>query len=205
MKRLLVSIRGTNASGKSTIPIQMLKTDPDYYYVKKPYNGKMKVMFTVFPKYKFIAIGRYSEKGGGLDGMETTALGRKAAEYAIKKFPEYSLLMEGFVASGIFSSYSEFFHRVEANFGLRVVILNFLPPLEVNLQRVLDRADGKLTEVSEKKMRSVLGKRKSVVNNIPKFKSEGFIVLKIDNSNTTKEQMLPKFLRLCAKYQEDEI
>ena len=39
MNRLVLNIRGTNGSGKSTIPMSMLD-DPDMYVITKPYQGK---------------------------------------------------------------------------------------------------------------------------------------------------------------------
>ncbi len=197
--RLLVNIRGCNGAGKSTIPMSMMN-DPEMYVVSKPYKGKDKKILTVFPTYKWVALGTYFNKTGGMDCLPNKELKQKALWYALKKFPEYNILMEGVIDSTIFSTYAELFKEVEEKYSnVKVIIMNFLPPFAVCLERVYQRNDGKPIKEDQ-----VLHKYKIVERNLKKFKDEGFISLKIDTSKVRKENMLKCFLKTIEKYQEEE-
>ena len=123
----------------------------------------------------------------------------KALWYALKKFPEYDVVMEGILASTVFSTYSDIFHRVEEKYpDTKVIVFNMLPPFETCLERVYSRNGGK--PVKEEQIEY---KWKIVQRNIQKFKNEGFITLKVDTSKVSKEDMLPKFLKTVNKYKEE--
>lgn len=197
MSRLLVNIRGCNGSGKSTIPMSMMD-DPDMYVIEKPYKGKRKKILTVFPTYKWIALGTYFNKTGGLDVFPNNELTQKALWYALKKFPEYNIMMEGVIASTIKSTYVNLFHEVEEKYpDTKIIIVNFVPPFEVCLDRIQKRNGGK--PIKEEIVRR---KWKAVNRNVQAFKDEGFITLKVDTSKVSKYEVLPKFLRTVNKYKE---
>ena len=197
MSRLLINIRGCNGSGKSTIPMSMMN-DPDMYVIEKPYKGKQRKILTVFPTYKWVALGTYFNKTGGLDVFPNNELTQKALWYALKKFPEYDIMMEGVIASTVFSTYSDIFHRVEEKYpNTKVIVFNMLPPFETCLERVYSRNGGK--PVKEEQIEN---KWKIVQRNIQKFKNEGFITLKVDTSRVSKDDMLTKFLKTVNKYKE---
>lgn len=194
-KRLLVNIRGCNGAGKSTIPMSMLD-DPKMFIVSKPYQGKEKEVLTVFPTYGWVALGTYKTKTGGLDKFPNNELTQKVLWYALKKFPEYDILMEGVIASTVRSTYVNLFHEVERKYPERtVMILNLITPLDVCLQRIQLRNGGKSI-----KEEAVANKHKIVLRNIEKFKDEGFLSLGIDPSNTPKDKVLKKFLKIVDKY-----
>lgn len=194
MSKLLVNIRGCNGSGKSTIPISMMD-DPDMYIVEKPYKGKSKRILTVFPSYGWVALGSYLNKTGGLDTFPNNTFIQKVMWYALKKYPEYDILMEGIIASTIRSTYIDLFQKVEKKYKDRkVVVIHFSTPPEVCIERVKRRNGGKLFR------EDLVHQKWGMVNRgIPHFKSAGFIVKSIDNSNTNKDCMLKKFLKLTEK------
>ena len=140
--RLLVNIRGTNGSGKSTIPVSM-KDDPGMYQVIRPYQGKPKKVLTVFPNYGWIALGAYNRQVGGLDGFPNKAFTEKVLQYALKKFPQYNILMEGILASTTYSTYAELFRNVQEEWGVQPVIYYLMPPVEVCIDRIKQRNGGK--------------------------------------------------------------
>lgn len=193
--KLIVNIRGCNGAGKSTIPMSMLD-DPEMYVVTKPYKGKDKGILTVFPTYGWVALGTYKNKTGGLDVFPNNELTHKAFWYALKKFPEYDILMEGVIASTIRSTYVNLFNEAKEKYPERqVLIVNFIPPLEVCLERVQLRNGGKAINES-----AVEQKWKIINRNVQKFKDEGFISLRVDNSKCSKDKMLKNFLKLVDKY-----
>ena len=80
---IIVNLRGTNGSGKSSIPMSMLD-DPEMYVVEKPYKGKLRKIATVFPSYGWIAMGTYFNKTGGIDTFPDVTLMRKSFWYLLK-------------------------------------------------------------------------------------------------------------------------
>lgn len=197
--RLIVNLRGANGAGKSTIPMQMLD-DPDMYVIRKRYQNINKNILTVYPNYGWIALGTYFNKTGGLDLFPNNDYIRKAFIYAVKKFKDYDILLEGAMASTIHSTYSKLFKEAEAHYPeLRTVIISFIPPFEVCLERIAERNGGK--PIKEER---VLNKYGSVVTNVKKFKEDGFVSLKIDTSKVAKKDMLAMFLDTVEQYRYTE-
>lgn len=193
--RLLVNIRGCNGSGKSTIPMSMMN-DPEMYVIEKPYKGKQKKILTVFPTYGWITLGTYFNKTGGVDVFPNNELTQKALWYALKKFPEYDIMMEGVIASTIRSTYVNLFHEVEEKCpDINIIIMNFVPPFEVCLDRIQKRNGGK--PIKEEAVRN---KWKIVNRNVQAFKDEGFVSIKIDTSKIPKEDMFHTFEEKIEKY-----
>lgn len=186
--KLLVNIRGTNGSGKSTIPISM-KDDPDMYEVVRPYKGKPKIILTVFPNYGWVALGSYSNPTGGLDKFPNKAFTEKVLHYALKKFPEYNIIMEGILAATTYSTYADLFRRVQESYGIQPVVYYLMPPVETCIERIKKRNGGK-----EFKENLVQDKYRMMERGIEKFKNAGeFPVVVVDNSNVDKTLVRSQF------------
>lgn len=173
----MINVRGCNGSGKSTIPISMLD-DPDMYVVEKPYKGKQRKLLTVFPTYGWVVLGSYHNKCGGLDGYVDTNMIKKGFWYALKRYPEYHILMEGVIPSTVYSTYEELFLEAQEKYLERkIVVLNLLPPVEVCFERIQSRNGGKPIKED-----LVASKWATVAKNADKFSEAGIISLKWDNS-----------------------
>ena len=195
---MIVNIRGCNGSGKSTIPMQMMELDPDFEVIKlgigktgKPCNPAI----TVFPNLKWVALGTYFNKTGGMDTYSNNKETYKALDYVLKHYPDYDVVMEGVIASTIKSTYAQLFTELEENAGQQVLIMAFVPPLEVCLERIQQRNGGKPI-----KEELVEGKWRSVNSGVEYFRHSGLTCLRIDTSKCTKENMLRNFLRTVDKY-----
>ena len=187
-KRLLINLRGCNGSGKSTIPLSMMN-DRGRYVIEKPYKGKQRKILTVFPKYNFVVLGAYLNKTGGMDTFPDTELCMKAMNYAIAKFPGYNILMEGIMASTVYSTWRNAYKKVEEKYPeIQIVILNLIPPLHVALERVQLRNGGK--PVNEQAIES---KYNTVLRNSKKFKQDGFKSEIWNTSECKKDDMLCEF------------
>ena len=203
----LINIRGCNGSGKSTIPMSMMD-DPDMYIVEKPYKGKPRKTFTVFPNYKWVALGSYHNKCGGLDGFVDTAMIIKATWYAVKKFPEYNIIMEGVIPSTVFSTYAKLFQEIQEKYPERkVIVVNLLPPVEECLRRIQQRNGGKPIKED-----LVANKWATVANNADKFTQAGILSLKWDNSHIVPKidqkpmiQILMKFIKRRLNEREENV
>lgn len=194
---MIVNIRGCNGAGKSTVPMSMMELDPDYEIIKlgvgktgKPCNPAL----TVFHKLKWVALGTYLSKTGGMDTYSTQQDTRDALAYALENYPEYDIVMEGVIASTIKSTYAELFKSLEAQ-GHQVLIMAFVPPLEVCLERIQQRNGGKPIKED-----LVAGKWRSVNSGVKYFQDEGLVAIKVNTAKCAKESMLKCFLKTVDKY-----
>lgn len=179
--KYLINIRGCNGSGKSTIPLSMMK-DPEMYVVEKPYHGRQRKLLTVFPSYGWIALGSYHNKCGGLDGFVDTNMVKKAFWYTLKHYPEYNIIMEGVIPSTVYSTYEQLFSLAQEEYPDRkIIVLNLLPPVEECLRRIQQRNGGK--PINEELVRS---KWATVDKNADKFTEAGILSLKWDNSQISQ-------------------
>ena len=127
-------------------------------------------------------MGTYFNKTGGIDGLPNTEITIKTLWYALKKFPDYNIIMEGVIASTVFSTYAKLFQEVQEKYPeLKIIVLNLLPPLEVCLKRIQQRNGGKPI-----KEELVASKWNSVAKNATKFADVGIISLRWDNSVKTQ-------------------
>jgi len=189
MKRLLINIRGTNGSGKSTIPILLIQSDDESYVISKPYKQRMKKILTICPNHKIVILGEYSNQTGGLDKFPNKAFTEKVLRYAINKFPEYSIIMEGILAATTYSTYAELFKNVQDEYGIQPVVYYFMPPVETCIERIKKRNGGK-----EFKEDLVIAKYGMMKRGIKKFDEAGdFPVVVVDNSRTKKSFALQQF------------
>lgn len=189
--RLLVNIRGTNGSGKSTIPISM-KDDPDMYVVVRPYKGKPKKILTVFPTYGWVALGDYSNPTGGLDKFPNKAFTEKVLRYSLKRFSDSNVIMEGILAATTYSTYAQLFKEVQEEFDVQPVIYYLMPPVDVCIERIRRRNGGKAFKED-----LVVAKYGMMKRGIKKFQDAGdFPVIVVDNStldrSLTRDQFFDK-------------
>lgn len=194
---MIVNIRGCNGSGKSTIPMSMMELDSEFEVVKlgvgktgKPCNPAI----TIFHKLKWVALGTYFNKTGGMDTYSTNAETKMALEYVLEHYPDYDIVMEGVIASTIKSTYAELFRELEEDDN-QVLIIAFLPPLEVCLERIQQRNGGKPI-----KEELVASKWRSVNSGVEYFREAGLTCIRIDTSKCSKESMLKCFLKTVDKY-----
>lgn len=187
----LINIRGCNGSGKSTVPLRLLETDPlafEVIWTSGKDLKKGRVAATVFPSYGFLALGAYRTKCGGLDNVGSTD-DIKTLTRMFWNTP-YHIIMEGVIPSTVFSTYVMLFNqaRQELSQCRDVVIYNLLPPLQVCLDRVQQRNGGKEVKVDQ-----IAGKWDMVSRNSKKFQQEGFTSLVVDNSVFDRSETLRNF------------
>lgn len=203
--RLILNIRGTNGSGKSSIVMSMLD-DPNMYVISKPYQGRSRNIATVFPQYGWVALGTYFNKTGGMDCFPNNELTKKAFWYVLKKFPQYNLVMEGIISSTIFSTYETLFKEAQEKYpDTKVVVLRLAPPVEVCLQRIQKRNGGK--PIKEK---LVSDKYHMIERACNKFKAAGIRMIIWDNTKpipekTKKISPLYEILKRCEEGYDEEI
>lgn len=164
-------------------------------------NGKSPYI-TVYPKLKWVALGTYHAKTGGMDTFKNNEATRLAFDYAWKHYPDFDIIMEGIIASTVKSTYVELFKDYEGIMGTdyverKIIILSLLPSVETCVQRVYARNGGK--PIKEDQLR---GKWRTVDRNTLYFKEHGFTSLKLNTSKYPREESLNVFLRLVDKYRK---
>lgn len=183
----LVNLRGTNGSGKSSVPFSFINADSRAFELTYEFNGRNKVLATVCPTFGWLFIGAYRTKCGGLDGFKGNDQTADTLEM-VWNLP-YNILMEGVISSTVYSTYSELFKKVNADNSRHVTIVTLAPPVETCLARIQIRNGGKPI-----KSEQVEGKYRTMLRNHEKFTADGFECLKLDNSKIKLEETRDWFL-----------
>lgn len=174
----------------------MMKDPDTWVWDVNTSDGKRYCSFTVFPNFGWIALGTYFNKTGGLDLIRDKETVKTCLFAALDAFPDYSILMEGILASTTFSSYANLFEEVKTRYAdTQVIILSLMPPVEVAISRVYQRNGG--NPVKEDLIQAKWG---MVYRSHKKFKAAGFVTIRVDSSRVPKERMLKAFLNTIGKY-----
>ena len=126
--------------------------------------------------------------------MRTNEDTRKALMWAIEEYPGLDILMEGIIASTVKSTYLYLFQEIKRDFEIQPVVLSYLPPLEICLERVQARNGGKPVKTDQ-----VASKWRSVASGVDYFSDGGILSLKFDTSKIEKADMLDVFLKNVVK------
>lgn len=193
---MIVNIRGTNGSGKSSIPMSMLD-DPDMKIIQKPYKGKMKNILTIFPKYGWVALGSYLIKTGGLDQFNDNDMVRKVFWYALKHYgKDWNILMEGSIASTLYNTYAELFKGAREKYpDIELQIVSLVPSFDTCVERVYKRNGGKTI-----KLDPVMTKYKAVKRTHERFLEDGLNSWIWDNTYITDEKLIHQLEDLLKEH-----
>lgn len=178
--------------------------DPEMYVHEiRGSDNKRIGAITVFPSYGWVALGTYFNKTGGMDTLKNNWCTRQTLLAALDGFPEYNVMMEGIMASTIFSTYVSLFNDVQDYYqmmgeDLQVLILSLVPPVEVAISRVYSRNGGKPI-----KEESLCSKWETVSRNVDKFAMAGFISIRVNSAKVPKEKMLSAFVKTVHKYTQE--
>ena len=129
-------VKGSNGSGKSTVPSQLAERDPQAYVVT--HNGK--VMLTVCPSFNVVCIGKYDKsKSKGVDSLKDTEQMLFALSIADQpEYLKYDVIFEGIIPSTLLSSWIPRLTRPPRE----LVVLFMDTPLETCITRVKSRNGG---------------------------------------------------------------
>jgi uridine kinase len=199
---MLVNIRGTNGSGKSTVPKIMYDKYHEVVSVRGDYKQPK---ITLFPRHMWLALGVYHNKTGGLDTLKNNAITAETLHYAWTEYPDYDIIMEGIIASTIFTTYQAMFldYQVKVELGeinsRKILIMNYMPPVEVCIDRVYERNEGKGVKED-----AIISKWKTVERNHHKFLQAGLNSIKVNTAKVERKDMLKCFVKTVEKYRRYE-
>lgn len=147
---MILNIRGTSGSGKSTIVHNLLR-DFEHENIYDHESFK-KVKLVGYKMNGLIIVGSYATKCGGCDSITETNIGMKGMDY-IEEFVReaatqgYHVLFEGLLITGIWGRFQNLGHEFPGQF-----IFGFMDtPYEECLRRVLVRNGGK--QISEENLK----------------------------------------------------
>ena len=195
----LVNIRGTNGSGKSSIPMSFLKEDKCAFELIYYVENKERVIATVFPSFGWMALGAYRTKCGGLDGYSSNKQTIDSLDLVWDL--NYNIIMEGVLASTIRSTYEKLFSNInDKHTNTReILICSLLPPFDVCLQRISSRNGGKPV-----KLEQVRQKYDVVSRGVSYFKDAGIPSISLDNSEINLEDTRDWFLKSIEPHFSDK-
>lgn len=141
---MIVNLRGTNGSGKSTVAFDLMRRDKKTYAIElakyqTPKGAPRCVTGYFVPDLDLIVVGRYETACGGGDGIPTQQLVKDSIMLATRK--ARNVFFEGVIISTIFQGYYELATKLRAR-GHAFVWAYLDTPLEICLARIQTRNGG---------------------------------------------------------------
>lgn len=198
--RKLVNIRGTNGSGKSSIPLSFLNSDKSAFELIYYVDNKEKVAATVFPSFGWLALGAYRTKCGGLDTYRSNKQTIDSLDLVWDL--DYDIIMEGVLASTIRSTYGELFTSINSKHANKreILVCSLLPPFEICIDRISMRNGGKSVKTEQ-----VKSKYDVVSKGVSYFRDLGISSISLDNSEVKLEDTREWFIKSITPYFSDSI
>lgn len=168
---MIVNLRGTNGSGKSTVARDLIDLDQDAMRVTLVmYRTKAGREAGVFgyrlPNLRVVVVGKYETACGGCDGIKTQDLICDAVRAAADLEP--NVLFEGVIVSTLYSRYAE----LAKEFPRRFAFAYLDTPLKTCLKRIQRRNGGKpiKEDLVAAKIRAIESTRqKAIADGFPVF------------------------------------
>ena len=157
---MIIDIRGTHGSGKSTCVHYLIKK-----YENKCYRDKtLDVHFHFMPEFNLIIVGKYRNQCGGADGVN----GVDRIQAIIEKYDErgYNVLVEGILVSHTFERWHQFAT------GRNYVFVHLEPSVETCIKHVQKRRveSGKPPEFNTKNLEK---DHRQISRTVAKLAAEG--------------------------------
>lgn len=177
---MIISVRGANGVGKSTLLRYMLEKDTD---VKK-----LSTLVTYSPKFNSYILGKYYDKdgtlktsGGGFDLIGSMAeQTRLLIDTAKKVDKNQKIWYEGAMTSTIYSTWDNIYKLAEEHNKHKTLIVFLNYPRDVCVKRIIQRSGDKA------RYAQIDSKIYQVNNAVKNFKKAGYNVLEIaDESMST--------------------
>lgn len=166
-KYKVLDIRGTHGSGKSYIPLQLLKMYPQEEWIGQPltYEGKAQILGYYIRALNLTIIGRYESACGGCDGIHTQAEIKERV--AVASLTGH-VLLEGILVAHTFGPWEEYSRPWAENWKFLF--------LDTPLLRCIDNVNARRAEAGK----DVLADPKNIVRDHariwalkPKFEAAG--------------------------------
>jgi thymidylate kinase len=185
---MIINIRGTNGSGKSTVAMKFIKHGAEevvlaqYPSPTKKEPDRLKDVIGYVSNWAdygtVCVVGPYDRQIGGLDRIPSFEAQRNAIRAATKIAD--TVICEGVLASTVYSSWAEFFKEMGS-----VTVLYLDTPLETCYDRIKQRQIEATGEAKEIKTEQVAAKVKMIESTRQKFAKDGLNTLVVSSDEAT--------------------
>lgn len=182
--------KGTNGSGKSTIPLAYVLSDPDLREYRGSHSNR--VLALECPNYRLAVVGNYSVNTncGGADTIKTFDEMEHIIENLSSNLPlDYDIIFEGILPSTIYTTWVERLKSIceRSSKTLSVVYLDI--PVGVAIERVKGRSGNDFNADL------VVEKHKRIMSHIARYPElyPDLKILTFKSSELTKEELVQQF------------
>jgi predicted ABC-type ATPase len=185
----VINLKGCNGSGKSTVPIRMIKGDEQTVLITMSVDDK-KPVATFCPQFQVVILGTYLTACGGCDSLGNTQVVKELLKKLWKK--DVHILYEGVIVGDIKSTFYEVMIGFR-NVHPRDVHFCFMgTKLEECLRRIQKRNGGKdiNTDLVQQKYKNSVGHLKYYV-------AQGDVGVEVLKTHGTMQDV---FKRFCAMF-----
>jgi len=186
--RLAINLKGTNGSGKSTVPMQMIDNDQSWTFLTMSKND-VKPVGVYCRKFNTALIGTYLTNCGGCDSLGNTQVVKDVLKHLWRK--DVHILYEGVIVGDI----RETFYRIMLEFrAIHTRELSFCfmgTKFKECLRRIQSRNGGK--SINEEMVRQ---KYQNSAKHLQHYLDEGLVPCTVLDTTGSKQEVFQKFLEL---------
>jgi len=179
----VVQIKGSNGSGKSTIPLQMVAASCDI---------EVEQWNTVLHDFGWVLVGHYdlsTRTSNGCDSIRTVSDVKLAIMDAIDNHPDFNILFEGMMISTIKSTFYNFLLELEVSHNIKPMFVILNASVEGCLERIADRKSSRPRGIN---VDNITHKCESIVRHAESYNQT--YVRWIDVDSVARDDMLYEFL-----------
>lgn len=186
--QMAINLKGTNGSGKSTVPMQMIANDQSWTFLTMS-KDDVKPVGVYCHKFKTAIIGTYLTNCGGCDSLGNTQVVKEVLKHLWRR--DCHILYEGVIVGDI----RETFYRIMLDFraihGRELGFCFMGTRLKECLRRIQARNGGK--PINEEMVRQ---KYQNSAKHLQAYLDEGLVPCTVLDTTGTKQEVFQKFLEL---------
>ena len=183
-----VNLKGCNGSGKSTIPMRMIKRDKKTVLLTMSSEDK-KPIATYCPNYGVVFLGTYLTACGGCDSLGDTQIVKQILKLLWKK--DVHIIFEGVIVGDIKTTFYEILQGFKEAYPRTVSFCFMGTPLAECLRRIQIRNGGK-----EINTVLVSSKYKNSVTHLKFYLEQGDVDCQVLRTTGTMQDVFNRFLGL---------
>lgn len=189
MGSVVVQIKGSNGSGKTTIMKQLIALSQDKFHVL---DERQKPYATILYDLQWAIIGTYPETSamGGLDNIHTVQRSKDILLELLEAYPGYWIAMEGVIASTTMTLYY-YLKELQKSHGIDPAIVVLQSSVAGCLKRIEQRRGSPLPNTTGVAQKCALVMRHQ-------YQPGDAVYLNVDD--IPKECMLEAFLQAIGDY-----
>lgn len=191
-KRYAINLKGCNGSGKSTIPMQMISSEPNSVFLTAAI-GDTKPCGIYVPTTDTVILGTYMTACGGCDGLGNTQIVKQLLVQLWKK--DVHIIYEGVIVGDIRSTFYELMVGFNTVHERNLSFCFMGTRLSECLKRIQVRNGGK--EINEELVR---GKYRNSQTQLRYYLEQGDIDCQVLDTKGTKAECYTRFMNIYPNF-----